>query len=142
MVGEEGMGNGEGTEELVQPLKIEAMDNGFGNDGVEASSGSSEGFRTYKRRRNTRSSLDGKGQQDGKSFMEAASRLADQVAHKHRPSMPIFPYVISSCIDLLEIILIEYDFVVKILALEVFVLCILFLFFALAKLWFLADHKE
>ncbi|KAH8515808.1 hypothetical protein Peur_047236 [Populus x canadensis] len=78
MVGEEGMGNGEGTEELVQPLKIEAMDNGFGNDGVEASSGSSEGFRTYKRRRNTRSSLDGKGQQDGKSFMEAASRLADQ----------------------------------------------------------------
>jgi hypothetical protein len=56
--------------------------------------------------------------------------------------MPIFPYAISSCIDLLEITLIEYDFVEKILALEVFVLCILFLFFALAKMWFLADHKE
>lgn len=107
MVGEEGMGNGEGTEEIVQPLKIEAMGNGFGNDCGEASFGGSEGFRTYKRRRSTRSSLDGQGQQDGKSFMEAARRLADQVAHKHRPSMPIFPYAISLCIDLLEITLFE-----------------------------------
>ncbi|KAJ6391730.1 hypothetical protein OIU77_025655 [Salix suchowensis] len=78
MAGEEGMRNGEGTEEIVQPLKIEAMDNGFGNDGGEASSGSSEGLRTYKRRRNMRSNLNGKGQEDGKSLKEAGSRLADQ----------------------------------------------------------------
>ncbi|KAJ6405391.1 hypothetical protein OIU84_013362 [Salix udensis] len=78
MAGEEGMRNGEGTEEIVHPLKIEAMDNGFGNDGGEASSGSSEGLRTYKRRRNMRSNLNGKGQEDGKSLKEAGSRLADQ----------------------------------------------------------------
>lgn len=79
MVGEEGTSNGEGAKERVQHLNMEAMDNGFGNDGGDASSGGSEGFRTYKRRRNMRSSSDSKGQEDGKCFMEAASRLSDQV---------------------------------------------------------------
>ncbi|XP_061972030.1 PHD finger protein EHD3-like [Populus nigra] len=78
MVGEEGTSNGEGAKERVQHLNMEAMDNGFGNDGGDASSGGSEGFRTYKRRRNMRSSSDSKGQEDGKCFMEAASRLSDQ----------------------------------------------------------------
>ncbi|CAK7346898.1 unnamed protein product [Dovyalis caffra] len=78
MVGEAGTRNGECTEERVQRLKIEAIVNGFGNDGGEAGSWGSEGFQTYKRRRNMRSGSDSKGQEDGKCFMEAASRLEDQ----------------------------------------------------------------
>ncbi|KAJ6774163.1 HISTONE ACETYLTRANSFERASE [Salix purpurea] len=79
MFGEEGTNNAEGAKERFQPLNREAMDNGFGNDGGEASSGGSEGFRTYKRRRNMRSSSDSKGHEDGRCFMEAASRLSDQI---------------------------------------------------------------
>jgi hypothetical protein len=113
MVGGEGTSNGEGAKERVQHLNMEAMDNGFGNDGGDASSGGSEGFRTYKRRRNMRSSSDSKGQEDGKCFMEAASRLSDQVAHKPRPSMPIFAYAISICIALLQVTPIMYDSIEK-----------------------------
>lgn len=82
---EEGTSNGGGAEGTVgfHYLKSEAMNNGIsigiGNDGGEYSSGGSEGFRTYKRRRHGRSSADSKDRDDERVCVEAASRLAAQV---------------------------------------------------------------
>lgn len=86
MVCEDGTSNGDGIEERVQ--KSGMIENGFGLgfDSGEGSSGGSEGFRTYKRRKSTRLSWDSKGQEDGRCFMEAASKLADQVAYGKAPS--------------------------------------------------------
>ncbi|GMI89563.1 hypothetical protein like AT1G77250 [Hibiscus trionum] len=59
---EEGTSNGQGTEcrEEIKGFKSEPMGNGFGyecmNDSGDGSSGASEGFRTYKRRRQLSSS--------------------------------------------------------------------------------------
>ncbi|XVE95570.1 hypothetical protein REPUB_Repub02eG0109600 [Reevesia pubescens] len=59
---EKGTSNGEGTEcgEEILYVKSEPVDNGFGfdfvNDSGDGSSGASESFRTYKRRRQLRSS--------------------------------------------------------------------------------------
>lgn len=82
---EDGTSNGGGAEGTVRfhYLKSEAMNNGIsigiGNDGGEYSSGGSEGFRTYKRRRHGRSSADSKDRDDERVCVEAASRLAAQV---------------------------------------------------------------
>ncbi|KAM3730810.1 hypothetical protein ACB098_12G114500 [Castanea mollissima] len=81
---EEGASNGGVTEGTVgfHYLKSEAMNNGIsigiGNDGCEYSSGGSEGFRTYKRRRHGRSSADSKDRDDERVCVEAACRLAAQ----------------------------------------------------------------
>ena len=84
MVGEEGTCNGDGVDEGARCLKSEAVSNGFvgiriGNDSCDGGSGHSEVLRTYKRRRHTRSSSEGKGQEDGRGSVEAASELADEV---------------------------------------------------------------
>lgn len=82
---EEGMSNGNGAEctEGFHCLKSEAGNNGIaigiGNDGAECSSGGSEGLRTYKRRRQLRSSADSKDQEDDRVCVESAHRLAAQV---------------------------------------------------------------
>lgn len=81
---EEGMSNGNGAEctEGFHCLKSEAGNNGIaigiGNDGAECSSGGSEGLRTYKRRRQLRSSADSKDQEDDRVCVESAHRLAAQ----------------------------------------------------------------
>ncbi|KAK6246286.1 hypothetical protein QUC31_001057 [Theobroma cacao] len=70
MVVEEGTSNGEGAEcgKVVQCFKSEPVNNGFGfefvNDSGDGSSGASENFRTYKRRRQLRSSSKVKVQVD------------------------------------------------------------------------------
>ncbi|GMI78373.1 hypothetical protein like AT1G77250 [Hibiscus trionum] len=70
---EEGTSNGEGTEygEEIKCFNCEPVDNGFGyecmNDSGDGSSGASESFRTYKRRRQLSSSSKVKVQYGGKA---------------------------------------------------------------------------
>ncbi|XVF37001.1 hypothetical protein REPUB_Repub19eG0107200 [Reevesia pubescens] len=70
---EEGTSNAEGAEyvEEIQCFKAEPVSNGFGfefgNDSGDGSSGASEGFRTYKRRRQLRSSSKNKVQYGGRA---------------------------------------------------------------------------
>ncbi|XWS15187.1 hypothetical protein CRYUN_Cryun35bG0072800 [Craigia yunnanensis] len=70
---EEGTSNGEGAEcgEEIQCFKNEPVNNGFGfeffNDSGDGSSGASENFRTYKRRRQLRSSSKMKVQAGGRA---------------------------------------------------------------------------
>lgn len=85
--GTEGMGdevgtsNGDGTE-CTEGLKSEAVNNGMaigiGNDGAEWSSGGSEGFQTYKRRKYVRLCTQSKAREDGRVCVEA-SQLVKQV---------------------------------------------------------------
>lgn len=82
---EEGTSTGDSTEcsEGVRLLKGEVVDNGFevdtGNNIAEGSSGGSEGFQTYKRRKHMKSTLEIKLEEGGRAFAEAASQLVDQV---------------------------------------------------------------
>ena len=82
---EEGTSTGDSTEcsEGVRLLKGEGVDNGFevdtGNNIAEGSSGGSEGFQTYKRRKHMKSTLEIKLEEGGRAFAEAASQLVDQV---------------------------------------------------------------
>lgn len=82
---EEGTSNGDSTEcsEGVGLLNGEIVDNGFevGTETniVEGSSGGSEGFQTYKRRKHMKSSLEIKLEEGGRAFAEAATQLVDQV---------------------------------------------------------------
>ncbi|XVE55254.1 hypothetical protein DITRI_Ditri03aG0144600 [Diplodiscus trichospermus] len=70
---EEGTSNGEGAEcgEKIKFVKSEPVDDGFGfeffNDSGDGSSGASESFRTYKRRRQLRSSSKNKVQDGGQA---------------------------------------------------------------------------
>lgn len=80
---EEGISSGDGTE-CTERLKSEAVNNGIaigiGNDGAEWSSGGSEGFQTYKRRKYVRLCTKSKAQEDGRIVVEAASQLVKQVS--------------------------------------------------------------
>ena len=82
MGNEEGTSNGDGAE-CTGGFKSEAVNNGIaigiGNDGAEWSSGGSEGFQTYKRRKYVRLCTERKAQEDGRVCVEAASQLAKQV---------------------------------------------------------------
>ncbi|KAJ4823826.1 hypothetical protein Tsubulata_035532 [Turnera subulata] len=87
MTGEEGSINAVCSNGEAQCLNGEAV-NGFADDGHEGSSGASEGFRTYKRRKQARSSLDSKNQDHGRGSAEAASNLADSTNFCSRDSLP------------------------------------------------------
>lgn len=82
---EEGMSNGDGTEcsEGVRLSNGGLVNNGFevdtGTSIAEGSSGGSEGFQTYKRRKHVKSTLDSKSEEGGRAYAEAASQLVDQV---------------------------------------------------------------
>lgn len=82
MGNEEGTSNGDGTECTVG-FKSGAVNNGIaiaiGNDGAEWSSGGSEGFQTYKRRKYVRLCTESKAQEDGRVCVEAASQSVKQV---------------------------------------------------------------
>ena len=73
---EEGTSNGEGAEceEEILCFKSEPVNNGFGveffNDSGDGSSGASENFRTYKRRRQLRSSSKIKVQDGGRAYLD------------------------------------------------------------------------
>ena len=70
---EEGTSNGEGAEcgEEIKCFKSEPLNNGFGsvfvNDSGDGSSGASDSFRTYKRRRQLRSGSKIKAQDCGRA---------------------------------------------------------------------------
>ncbi|XP_015575407.1 PHD finger protein EHD3 isoform X2 [Ricinus communis] len=93
MGGEEGTSNGDSAGEGFQCLKIGPFRNGFigiriGNDSSDCGLGSSEGLRTYKRRKRTRSSSENKGQEDGRGSVEAASKLATETAKEAPYGIP------------------------------------------------------
>lgn len=86
MGGEEGTSNGDGTEcsEGLQSLKSDALDNGlrFGIGTSEVggwSSGQSEGFRTYKRRKHFKSCAESKLHDEGGACGKPATQLRHQV---------------------------------------------------------------
>ncbi|XP_062101442.1 PHD finger protein EHD3-like isoform X2 [Humulus lupulus] len=85
MGGEEGTSNGDGTEcsEGIQCLESDLVNNGvrFGNGTADVagwSSGKSEGFRTYKRRKQVKSCSESKLQDDGRAYAKTASLLGQQ----------------------------------------------------------------
>ncbi|XP_021642962.1 PHD finger protein EHD3 isoform X2 [Hevea brasiliensis] len=92
MGGGEGTSNGDITAESVQCLKTEVVINGFGSrigkHSGDCGSRPGEGFRTYKRRKHTKSSSESKGQEDGRGSVEAASKLADETANETPDCLP------------------------------------------------------
>lgn len=83
---EEGTSNGDGTEcsEGLRCVKTEVVDDGVRigirtTDAAGWSSGLSEGFRTYKRRKHVKSCAESKLQDDGKAYAKAAIQLGQQV---------------------------------------------------------------
>ncbi|KAJ8771690.1 hypothetical protein K2173_026867 [Erythroxylum novogranatense] len=92
---EDGPSNGCGTDGIAPGLRGETANNlsgfGIGNDGVDGFSGTSEGFRTYKRRRQTRSCSESKGQEDERGSVESASKLKNQT-----PSQPYHQFPAST----------------------------------------------
>ncbi|KAJ8762838.1 hypothetical protein K2173_022967 [Erythroxylum novogranatense] len=83
---EEGTSNGYGTDGVRQCLGTEAANNWswgrVGNDGVDGFSGTTEGFQTYKRRKRTQSYSEGKGREDRRGTVEAASKLKNQTTNE------------------------------------------------------------
>lgn len=78
---EEGTSNGEGEEcgEEIRCFKGEPVNNGFGfesfNGSGDGSSGASENFRTYKRRRQLRSSSKIKQSDGGQAYTDQVDFL-------------------------------------------------------------------
>ncbi|OMO57438.1 Zinc finger, FYVE/PHD-type [Corchorus capsularis] len=93
---EEGTSNGEGAEyaEEVRCFKSEPVNNGFGFDSIndfgDGSSGASENFRTYKRRKQLRSSSKIKVQGDCRASIDKVQRQITEALQTPWPEVPWF----------------------------------------------------
>ncbi|OMO51433.1 Zinc finger, PHD-type [Corchorus olitorius] len=92
---EEGTSNGEGAEyaEEVRCFKSEPVNNGFGfdsiNDSGDGSSGASENFRTYKRRKQLRSSSKIKVQGDCRASIDQVQCQITEALQTPWPEVPL-----------------------------------------------------
>ncbi|KHG16101.1 hypothetical protein F383_22035 [Gossypium arboreum] len=89
MGAEEGTRNGEGAEigEEIKCFKSEPVNNGFGslfvNDSGDGSSGASESLRTYKRRRQLRSTSNIEVQDGGRASTDQMESSAWRLSYEY-----------------------------------------------------------